>query len=158
MERSSKENQNDQAPLEQLDFSNELELASMSVLTRFTIHGSLLTMNSVLVGAFGIIQAISQSTSKVTLVIYLLISFSAMALILAIQLLIWNDQKAGVIQGVVDNMGKSTALMGKYRIFYDIFKDEKLSTNNFGVLRNMEKWAIVLTLGNMLVFMCILMF
>lgn len=76
MESSSKENQNYQAPLEQLDFSDELELASMSASTRLTIHGSLLTMNSVLVGAFGIIQAISQSTSKVALFIYLLTQLS----------------------------------------------------------------------------------
>lgn len=158
MESSSKENQNYQAPLEQLDFSDELELASMSASTRLTIHGSLLTMNSVLVGAFGIIQAISQSTSKVALFIYLLISFSAMVLILLIQLLTWGHQIVGAIQGTVDKIGKSRKLIKKYRLFYDAFRDKKIPTNNFGVLLNMEIWAIVLTIGNMLVFMTLLVF
>lgn len=133
-------------------FKAEIEFAQMSASTRLAIHSSLLTVNSVLIGAFGIIQSINESTHKITL-LYLVISFLAMILILMTQARIRSNQIAFAINGVVCGIGENDELRKKYEHVLSSFKDKNIHITSHRKLMIMEMCATLLTFSNVLVFM-----
>ncbi len=132
-----------------------IEFAKMSESTRSSVYGSILTINSVLIGACGIMQAINSSLPKNIILTYLVFSLIPMIIIFSLYSRIRTNQISMALQNIVSAIESNSSLMDKYKTAYEKFKDEKGIPHGPKVMFTLERMATFFTVINVLFFVFI---
>ena len=133
-----------------LSFSEKSESSKLSV------YSSILTINSVLIGACGIMQSINHSLPKNTILTYLIFSLVPICIVFSLYIGLHHYQTCQSIQNVIKAINSSASLMDEYKHIYEKFKDEdeiNYRPKNRFIL---ERMSIFFTILNMLFFIFII--